>query len=132
MASPHTRHVVAVLLAAFLAATGCREAATAPSTTQQSEDTQEQEQLRESADIALDDRGKTYDFTVSDRFTVFLDDTGHPLKNLSIDPQGVIGYISNGSVRGPDNYPMMFEAVQPGEVIVRNDDFRVLIVVRVQ
>jgi hypothetical protein len=60
---------------------------------------------------------------------LFLDDEKYPLENLICTPEGVIGSVSNGSLNGPDNYPIMFEAAQPGECLFQNGDFQVQIVV---
>lgn len=87
-------------------------------------------ELEQPADITLNDTGKTFTYRVTERFMVFLDDNTYPLSDLHCDPEGIIGFVSNGSVNGPDNYPIMFEAVQPGECRLQNNDFRVHIIVK--
>ena len=79
--------------------------------------------------IALSDRGRTLTYHVTDRFSISLDRVRYPVRALTLTPKGIVGLISNGSINGPDNYPVMFEAVQPGECLVENGDFRVRVVV---
>jgi hypothetical protein len=79
--------------------------------------------------LTEEDNGKTFTYTITSRFMLFLDDEKYPLENITCTPEGFIGYGSNGSMNGPDNYPIMFEAVQPGECLLQNGDFQVQIVV---
>jgi len=79
--------------------------------------------------IALSDSGRTFTYRVTDRFSVSLDRMRYPVRALTLTPKGIVGLISNGSINGPDNYPVMFEAVQPGECLLENGDFRVRVVV---
>src|SRR5215216_2258274 len=72
-------------------------------------------EMKNNAQIKLSDSGKTFNYHLTDRFTVFLDDTDYPLKDIACTPEGIIGYISNGSLGGLDYYPVMFEAVAEGE-----------------
>jgi hypothetical protein len=62
--------------------------------------------------ITAKDNGKTIIFHVTSRFWVYLDDSKYPLRDLlkSI-PDGLIGFVSNGSIRGPQCYPFMFDAI---------------------
>jgi hypothetical protein len=84
---------------------------------------------RNDGDIQLSDNGKTFSYHLTDRFSVFLDDTKDPVKDLSCTPDGVIGYVSNGSLGGPGHYPIMFEAVKEGNCRLADHDFHVDIVV---
>jgi hypothetical protein len=79
--------------------------------------------------LTEEDSGKTFTYTITSRFMLFLDDKKYPLENLTCTPDGLIGYVSNGSLNGPDNYPIMFEAVQTGECLLQNGDFQVHIAV---
>lgn len=79
--------------------------------------------------INLRDNGKTFTFTVTSRFMIFLDEKGYPLNELKCEPKWIMGYISNGSLRGPDYYPIMFEAVEEGTCILKDRDFQIRIVV---
>ena len=79
--------------------------------------------------IALADVGRTFTYRVTDRFSVSLDRTRYPVTTLTATPTGIVGLVSNGSVNGPEDYPVMFEAVQPGECLLEARDFRVRIVV---
>ncbi len=82
------------------------------------------------AQIKLSDNGKSFSYHLTDRFTVFLDDIKYPVKDLACKPDGIIGYVSNGSLGGPDAYPIMFEAVSAGTCRLEDHDFHVDIVVK--
>jgi hypothetical protein len=56
--------------------------------------------MEQTADIKLKDNGRTFSYKITDRFSVFLDDTKYPVKNLTCTPDGLIAYGSNGSFRG--------------------------------
>jgi hypothetical protein len=59
--------------------------------------------------ITIEDNGKTSIFHVTSRFWIYLDDRIYPLQDLiNSIPEGLIVYISNGSIRGPQCYPIMF------------------------
>jgi hypothetical protein len=85
--------------------------------------------FQQTAAITLRTAGQTFTYHATQRFMVFLDDTRYPLHELACLPEGPISYISNGSIRGPDNYPIMFEAGAPGTCILQNRDFQVTIIV---
>ena len=86
-------------------------------------------ELKSNAQIKPSDDGKTFNYRLTDRFTVFLDDTKYPVKDLVCTPEGIIGYVSNGSLGGLDNYPIMFEALAEGTCRLEDHDFHVDIVV---
>jgi hypothetical protein len=80
--------------------------------------------------ITLEDNGKTFTTHVTSRFWIYLDDRIYPLADLlDTIPQGLIGYVSNGSVRGPQCYPVMFEALKEGKELLQLKDFQLQIVV---
>jgi hypothetical protein len=79
--------------------------------------------------ITIEDNGKTFVTHVTQRFWVYLDDRIYPLRELIATPEGIIGYVSNGSVRGPQCYPIMFEAASQGKTLLQDKDFRLWIVV---
>jgi hypothetical protein len=80
--------------------------------------------------ITLQDNGKTFVTHVTSRFWIYLDDRIYPLRDLlNSIPVGLIGYISNGSIRGPQCYPIMFEAVHPGKGLLQIKDFQLSIVI---
>jgi hypothetical protein len=60
---------------------------------------------------------------------IFLDEKGYPLNELKCEPKWIMGYVSNGSLRGPDYYPIMFEAAEEGTCILKDRDFQIRIVV---
>jgi hypothetical protein len=80
--------------------------------------------------ITIEDSGKTFVTHVTSRFWIYLDDRAYPLRDLmNAIPEGLIGYISNGSIRGPQCYPVMFEAVKEGKGAVRIKDFQLTIII---
>jgi hypothetical protein len=79
--------------------------------------------------IMLEDNGRTFTYFLTDRFFVFLDDEKYPVDSLDCKPEGIIGYVSNGSFRGPDLYPVYYEAASVGSCTLKDHDFAVKIVV---
>jgi hypothetical protein len=80
--------------------------------------------------IMLDDNGKTFTYYLTERFFVFLDDEKYPRSELVCEPQPVMGYVSNGDFRGPDLYPIYYEASKIGSCTLKDRDFAVKIVVK--
>jgi hypothetical protein len=80
--------------------------------------------------IMLEDNGKTFTYYETERFFVFLDDEKYPRDELVCEPQPVIGYVSNGDIRGPDLYPIYYEATRIGSCTLKDRDFAVRIVVK--
>ncbi len=83
--------------------------------------------MEKNAQIKLSDEGRTFIYHLTDRFSVFLDDTKYPVKDLTCAPDEIIDTISNGSLRGPDHYPVMFEAIAEGNCLLKDRDFHVKI-----
>ncbi len=80
--------------------------------------------------ITANDSGKTIILHVTSRFWIYLDDRKYALRELLISiPDGLIGNISNGSIRGPQCYPIMFEAVKEGRGQIQLYDFKLNIIV---
>ncbi len=86
--------------------------------------------LKNEAQIKLSDHERTFLYHLTDRFSVFLDDTKYPVKDLTCTPGDIIDYTSNGSMRGPDLYPITFEAVGEGKCRLKDRDFHVDIIVK--
>lgn len=82
-----------------------------------------------SGSITEKDNGKTLVLHKTDRFSVFLDDRLHPLAGLQADPTERLGLVSNGSLRGPNCYPIMFEAVSEGQAVLREGSFELHVLV---
>jgi hypothetical protein len=80
--------------------------------------------------IMLEDNGNTFTYSLSERFFVFLDDEKYPRSELVCEPKPVIGYISNGDFRGPDLYPIYYEASEIGSCTLKDRDFAIKIVVK--
>jgi hypothetical protein len=75
------------------------------------------------------DTGKTFSYTETSRFGICLDEKRYPLKSLDTrDCDSIMGYVSNWSLRGPDNYPIGFQITGVGSCVVKNGSFRVRIV----
>jgi hypothetical protein len=87
-------------------------------------------EMRQQAKIKVEDNGKTFAFAVASRFFVFLDDEKYPATELMCSPEGIIGLISNGSLRGPGLFPVMFEGAQSGECTLTDRDFSVQIEIK--
>ena len=87
-------------------------------------------EMKNDAQIKLSDNGKLYSYHLTDRFSVFLDDTKYPVKDLTCTPDGVIGYVSNGSLGGPGRYPIIFEAVTERTCRLEDHDFHVDIIIK--
>lgn len=87
-------------------------------------------EMQNDAQIKLSDNGKTFSYHLTDRFSVFLDDIKYPVKDLSCTPDGMIGYVSNGSLGGPGRYPIMFEAVAEGKCRLEDHDFHAEIMIK--
>ncbi len=90
---------------------------------------QDQLALLSAQSVIADDSGKTLVLHQTYRFSVYLDDRTYPLNELHQDPAGTLGVISNGSIRGPNCYPIMFEAVTQGRVTLSDRNFLLHIVV---
>jgi hypothetical protein len=58
---------------------------------------------------------KVFTFTVTSRFNVFLDGQNYPVNKLNCSRDGIISVVSNGLLRGPGLYPIMFEAFKTGQ-----------------
>jgi hypothetical protein len=80
--------------------------------------------------ITFKDNGKSFITHVTSRFWIYLDDRIYPIQDfLKSIPAGLIGYISNGSIRGPQCYPVMFEAVREGHGLIQIKNFQLMIIV---
>ena len=82
--------------------------------------------LKDWAQITLEDNGKTFTYTITSRFGIFLDDELYPTKNFTCEPEWVISWVSNYALRGR-LYPIGYEAVIPGTCLLKNGDFSVTI-----
>ncbi len=80
--------------------------------------------------ITIADTGKTYVAHVTSRFSIYLDDRVYPLQDLEkAVPSNFFGYISNGSIRGPQCYPIMYEALREGKTTITLKDFTLNVVI---
>ena len=79
--------------------------------------------------LTANDSGKTFTYTITSRFSVFLDEAHYPLAALRCSPDGIVGSISNIGVPPQGLWVARFEAVAPGSCVLRDKDFAVTIVV---
>ena len=80
--------------------------------------------------ITIEDNGKSFVTHVTSRFWIYLDDKFYPLQDLiNSIPNDLIGYVSNGSIRGLQCYPIMFEAIHEGRGFIQIKDFQLSIIV---
>ncbi len=80
--------------------------------------------------ITVDDNGKTFVTHVTSRFWIYLDDRVYPLRDLlNAIPDGLLGIVSNGMIRGPQCYPVYFEAVHEGKGLLKIKDFSLSIII---
>lgn len=78
-------------------------------------------------EIYAEDSGKVFTYSVTSRFTVFLDPNKFPPKELKCDPEGIIGYVSNVPAAFNGLTPSRFEGVQEGTCNLKDRDFNVTI-----
>jgi hypothetical protein len=79
------------------------------------------------AEVRISDAGQTFTYHVGDKFTVVLDGNSYPQAQLSFQPGGVITLDSDAPQSTPPNYAAEFEAVAPGDVVLKNGTFTVTI-----
>lgn len=79
--------------------------------------------------VTAEDSGKTLVIHQTDQFSVYLDDRVFPLKDLQAVAPGILGEISNGSVRGPNCFPIMFEGATEGKARLSDGEFQLQVVV---
>ena len=80
--------------------------------------------------ITIEDNGKTFVTHVTSRFWIYLDDRIYPLRDLlNAIPDGLLGIVSNGMIRGPQCYPVYFEAVRAGKGLLKIKDFSLSIII---
>ncbi len=81
-------------------------------------------------EITQKDNGKNFNYSQTSRFWFNLDPVKYPLSNIGIscNPKTAgMGYVSNLSVNGPDNYPIGYETTGKGSCIFKNGNFSVTI-----
>lgn len=80
-------------------------------------------------EIYATDTGKTFTYSETSRFTVFLDSNKYPKSELVCNPQGIIGEISNIPPAVLPLYATRFETISPGQCTLSDRDFSVNIIV---
>lgn len=84
--------------------------------------------IQDQYEIRAEDSGKTFSYPLTSRFTVLLDAATNPKAELSCDPVGILGPISNIPSVAPPLYAARFETVTTGTCVLRDRDFSVTIV----
>jgi YbbR domain-containing protein len=80
-------------------------------------------------EITEQDNGKTFRYTLADRFSILLDQNKYPREKLVVEPSGIIGEMSNiSTVRAPF-YVVRFGGLKTGTCTIRNGDLAVTIVI---
>ncbi len=80
--------------------------------------------------ITIEDNGKTFVTHVTSRFWIYLDDRIYPLRELlNSIPDELLRYVSNGSMMGPQCYPVYLEAVHEGKGNLQIKDFQLSIII---
>lgn len=82
--------------------------------------------------ITANDNSKTFTYPLTSRFTVLLDKTQYPPEKLIWNPDVILGKISNVQAETSNEFPIRFEAAQPGTAVMQNGDFSVTIIVTAQ
>ena len=78
-------------------------------------------------EITEKDNGKTFTYAPKTRFSVILDQNKYPQENLTIEPKGLLGALSNIPAVSPPFYVARFEGLQTGTCTIRNGSFVVTI-----
>ena len=76
------------------------------------------------------DSGKTFTYSVTTRFSIYLDASLDPPERLRCEPEGIVGSISDVPAVDPPLYAARFEAVAPGACALKDTNFSATIVVR--
>ena len=84
-------------------------------------------QLSQSYEITAADSGQTFTYPLTTRFTVLLNPQDYPVDQLTCQPEGILGRISNVPEVQPPLQAFRFEAVQPGSCTLQAGDFQVTI-----
>lgn len=83
----------------------------------------------EADSVAAEDSGEALVIHQPDRFSVHLDEGVFPVSDLRVFAAGILGGISNGSVRGPSCHPILFEGVTEGKARLSDRSIRLQVVV---
>ena len=79
-------------------------------------------------EIRATDNGRIFEYPITSRVSVILDENKYPKNNLSCSPEGLLGSISNiPSVMAP-LYVVRYEILTTGQCLLRDGDFSVVIV----
>lgn len=76
------------------------------------------------------DSGNIFIYKPTSRLSVILDDHSYPKANLTCQPAGILGVISNIPPVNPPFYAARFETLKKGNCLLKDGNFEVTIVVR--
>jgi hypothetical protein len=80
--------------------------------------------------ITLQDNGRTFTYTVTSRFLLYLDKTRYPKNEQVCQPEGIASWVSNAMGLYDENLKLDsvgFETVKPGVCVIQVRDFRIII-----
>lgn len=80
--------------------------------------------------ITLQDNGRTFKYTVTSRFLLYLDKALYPKNEQICQPEGIASWVSNAMGLYDENLKLDsvgFETVKPGVCVIQVRDFRVII-----
>lgn len=82
-------------------------------------------QLTQQYEFTEQDSGKTVTYTATSRLTIILNTQKYPKRNLQVscNPAGTLGAISNIPSEGPPLYAVRYEGIQPGICTIKNRTF---------
>jgi len=80
-------------------------------------------------EIMAGDSGKSFDFWLTSRFSIILNESDYPVANLDLtcNPKIVLGRISNVEPVPPDYYVIRYEGSGLGQCTIQNGQFEVTI-----
>ncbi|MDP2649153.1 MAG: hypothetical protein Q8P19_04655 [bacterium] len=82
------------------------------------------------SDIYQEDRGKTFTYGATTRFTLTLNENSNPREHLDCIPESVLGEVPGALKKETPLYSVYLEAIAIGTCTLVNDNFSATIVVR--
>jgi hypothetical protein len=86
--------------------------------------------LSDQYQITIQDNGRTFTYTVTSRFLLYLDKTRYPKNEQVCQPEGIASWVSNAMGLYDENFKLDsvgFEAAKPGVCVIQVSNFRIII-----
>jgi hypothetical protein len=86
--------------------------------------------LSDQYQLTIHDNGRTFTYTVTSRFLLYLDKTLYPKNEQICQPEGIASWVSNAMGLYDENLKLDsvgFEAARPGVCVIQIRDFRIII-----